>query len=241
MIINADDFGFSSDINRAVIDSFKKKLCSNTTIMANMPGFDEACQLVHEHKLLNYAGIHFVLTEGVPLTDDIKKCSRFCNSDGILNMSRGMRFWRLNIEEKRAIAKELRAQIGRCREYGLTITHADSHRHAHEEWAIAHVVIDLCRSEGIPYLRLARNCGQGRTLAKRMYRHILNRKIRKAGLSRTMYFGSAKDVLFLFGGKGGGSIRNSIEIMIHPGYDEKGALIERTDGLYLSDIMSRFI
>ena len=239
MIINADDFGYSSEINRAIVESFHRGYCSSTTLMANMQGFEEACSLIHEKKLLNHTGIHLVLTEGVPLTDKIKKSPRFCNSDGIFNMSRKVRFWVLSADEKKAVAEELRAQIAKCRKNGITLTHADSHRHAHEEWAIAAIVIDICREEKIPYFRLTRNCGQGSALAKRMYRHFLNQRIRKAGLARTRYFGSAKDVFFLLEKRGVGRVGDSIEVMVHPGFDSRGSLIDWVDGSVLSDTIGR--
>lgn len=43
IIVNADDFGMSSQINHAIVEAFQKNLISSTTMMANMPAFDEAC------------------------------------------------------------------------------------------------------------------------------------------------------------------------------------------------------
>lgn len=238
MIINADDFGYSHDVNMAVIESFKKGYCSSATIMANMPGFEEACDLVHEHKLMNHTGAHLVLTEGIPLTDGIKKCIRFCNTEGIFNMGREHRFLRLNNDEKRAVAAELRAQVKTCRKYGINITHADSHRHAHEEWAVSTIVIGICREAGIPYLRLARNCGPQQKIYKTIYRHILNYRFRKAGLSRTLYFGSVGDYAYLVREKGLNDKTRSAEVMLHPVYDEQGILIEGQAGVPLNEAMN---
>ena len=49
LIINADDFGYDSDVNHAILTSFSKGFCSSTSIIPNMPGFEEACQLCHEN------------------------------------------------------------------------------------------------------------------------------------------------------------------------------------------------
>ena len=46
-IITADDFGVSSVVNRAIEDCLRKGLCSHASLMANMPGFEEACELSH--------------------------------------------------------------------------------------------------------------------------------------------------------------------------------------------------
>jgi predicted glycoside hydrolase/deacetylase ChbG (UPF0249 family) len=236
MIINADDFGYNSKINRAIVESFERGYCSSTTIMINMPGFDEASQLLHERRLQNHTGIHFVLTEGSPLTDDIRKCHRFCNQAGLFNFSRKKRVFRLSVFEKSSLSNELRAQINRCRKSGIFITHADSHKHAHEEWAIASIVIKICHEESIPYLRLARNCGQWRKRSNRIYRHILNFRLSKAGLARTPYFGSVQDCKDLFNKKGITDKTRSIEVMIHPEYDTNGVLIDLKSEVALANI-----
>jgi len=43
VIINADDFGLSSSNNRVIVAAFKDGVISSATLMANTPGFDEAC------------------------------------------------------------------------------------------------------------------------------------------------------------------------------------------------------
>src|SRR4051812_23191276 len=78
MIINADDFGYSSSVNAAILKAFEEGLVSSTTVMANMPAFEEACAAAHERKLLGHVGAHLVLTEGETLTEPIRRCRRFC-------------------------------------------------------------------------------------------------------------------------------------------------------------------
>ena len=74
IIVNADDFGYSKTVNRAIVDTFQKGICSSSTIMANAKHFDEACQLAHDNKLTKQIGIHMVLIEEQPITENIKKC-----------------------------------------------------------------------------------------------------------------------------------------------------------------------
>ena len=45
LFVNADDFGLSHEVNMAIVEAFKKGLINNTTIMVNMPGFEEAVRL----------------------------------------------------------------------------------------------------------------------------------------------------------------------------------------------------
>lgn len=229
ILINADDFGYSEAINRAIVESVSRGYCSSTTLMANMPDFEPACEAAHERRFADRVGLHMVLTEGTPLTDRLRACPRFCDEHGQFRLTRRTRVLRLATSEKRALADEMRAQIRRCRRHHLPLTHADSHNHVHEEWAIAAVLIAVSREEGIPAIRPARNCGPPTARAKRMYRNILNRRIRRAGLARTEYFGSYSDALHLMA-HSKGLLPGSAEIMIHPGYDEHGCLIDRIDG-----------
>ena len=50
IIINADDFGYNATVNRAIIKSFQRGLISSSSLMANMPGFEDAIGLVREHR-----------------------------------------------------------------------------------------------------------------------------------------------------------------------------------------------
>lgn len=235
IIVNADDFGYSKDINSAIVKAFEQGICSSATIMANSEYFAETCQLVEDNKLIKCTGIHMVLVEEQPLTDEIKKCPRFCDNTGTFHTRRRKCIFNLTSDEKRAVAKELRSQIAYCRKNGLKLTHADSHQHMHEEWALAPIFIQVCKEERIPYLRLARNCGVITTRLKRLYRIILNSKFKKACLAKTKYFGSAADFKYLVEYTDKWNKDNSIEIMIHPGHKDN-VLVDYTNGQPLSEL-----
>ncbi len=72
LIVNADDFGYSHDVNMAIVEAFEKGYITNTTIMVNMPGFDEAVELSKKYGFFDKVGLHLNLFEGVPLTGGIK-------------------------------------------------------------------------------------------------------------------------------------------------------------------------
>jgi predicted glycoside hydrolase/deacetylase ChbG (UPF0249 family) len=226
LIINADDFGLNEAVNRAILESFKLGLCSSATLMANMPGFEEACNLVREHKLMNHVGIHLVLNEGYPLTEGVKKHPRFCNREGRLaleSMARPVFF--LGSSEKYALAEEIRAQIKRCRAFGVPLTHLDSHKNLHNHWAVLQVLIPILREDSIGYVRIARNCGANIGFLKSCYKRRVNRKLRRAGLSRTRYFGSLDDYWLLRSARAA-ALLGSFELGVHPALDDAGALID---------------
>lgn len=230
IIVNADDFGRDDNVNRAIIDSISNNICSSTTIMPTADAFEAACSLVAEKKLADKVGVHLVLVKQKPLTDEIIRCPRFCDDNGLFRPKRAKGgFLRITSTEKLALAAELRSQIKHCRSHGLSLTHADSHYHMHEEPALAPVFSRICKEEDIPFIRLARNCGTITTFYKRMYRIFLNARFRSQGLAYTDYFGSTADFEFLIKQKGGWQSNLSMEIMVHPRY-ENDVLIDDTDG-----------
>ncbi len=230
LIVNADDFGYSESVNAAIAECFSRNLCTSTTIMANMPAFEAACQLAQRQGFADRVGVHLVLTEGEPLTNAIRKCPRFCGPDGRFRLTRKQRVWRLSRQEKSAVIEELRAQIARCREHELALTHADSHNHVHEEWGILSAVICVCQQVGIRQVRITRNIGPSTGRWKLLYRQLVNNRLRRAGLARTELFGSHVDMDFLLQSSRDALARHSVEVMIHPRYSADGSLLDVMPG-----------
>lgn len=235
ILINADDFGLSSAVNRAIVNCFERGLISRTTILANASAFEEAVSLAQERRLLDNVGIHFVLTDGEPLSDPIRRQARLCGPDGQFCYSRpGNPLFFLSAEEREAVGREFLAQIARCRDAGLKITHCDSHHHVHNEWPIFGIVRAVAHQAGLRSCRLARNCGSDIGPAKRLYKFLLNTQIRRSGLALTDYFGSVEDVL--------DAVRRdpacSAEVMVHPVYDGE-LLLDGYEGGLLEDLVGR--
>ena len=224
LIVNADDLGYDTSTNAAIIRSFEQGLCSSATLMANMDGFEEACDLIHKHGLINHVGIHINISEGKPLTERIQRLDRFCNEEGEFILRRSERVILLSDEEKEALAAEFRAQIQRLRSRSINITHVDSHKNIHEEWGIFTVLLPVVKEAGIPYVRLSRNIGKRSAWMKTHYRHMLNARLILAGLARTRHFGSMKD--FEYEQRIDTSITHSCEIMVHPVFDAQGCLFD---------------
>jgi chitin disaccharide deacetylase len=224
IIVNADDFGMDSETNRAILDAFAKKLISSTTIMANMPGFNEACELAHRHQLIGKIGVHLNLTAGSPLSVPIAHCSRFC--DGLGHFRPRQTCLRVSRKEQSAIETELAAQVQACIDRGIFPTHLDSHHHVHTEWPIGSATIRVAQRFHIHAIRLSRNCGGGISLARRMYKLIFNTRLRLWGLAKTRYFGSTVDTQQVIA-----TTQYDIEIMVHPGAEVSRTNHLRTEGI----------
>ena len=189
-------------------------------MMANMPAFDDACARSREHGLAGRIGQHLVLSEGPALTEAIRRWPRLCRPDGTLATVPGSITW-LDSGEARALETEWVAQIHALRGRGVSPTHFDSHAHVHTQWPLATIVMRLAKRFGVPAIRLSRNCGHGIPLAKRIYKRAFNARLAAAGLGRTRWFGSSADVETL-----PKSARGDVEIMVHPGLDASGAVVD---------------
>jgi chitin disaccharide deacetylase len=208
IIINADDFGLSAESNQAIVEAFKSGSISSTTLMANMPGFEAACELAHQHQLHGKIGVHLNLTAGLPLSDPIKGCRRFC--DEFSRFRRRQTCFRLSKQERCAIETEFAAQVQACLNHGISPTHLDSHNHVHTEWPIGAAAIKVAQLYGIGAIRLSRNCGPGIGVVHKLYKLAYNSRLRYFGLAKTRYFGSAADVQQILA-----TTRGSVEIMVH--------------------------
>jgi predicted glycoside hydrolase/deacetylase ChbG (UPF0249 family) len=149
LIINADDFGVTPGVNRAIVELNGAGALSSATLMATSDSFAEAaCESVKQPSL--GTGCHVTLVDGNPLleADAIKKLvtGREGNFRGSLGQfARDLLLGAIPEEE---IEAEAAAQIRRLQAAGVTVTHVDTHKHAH-------VFPGVYR----PLLRAARSCG----------------------------------------------------------------------------------
>ena len=143
LIINADDFGFTRDVNAGIIHAHREGVLTSTTLMATGDAFDDAVRWAHETPSLNI-GCHLVLIQGHALTTG----ERFPETprEVIQRM--------LQPGARARVYQELRAQIEKVIAAGIRPTHLDSHKHTHIVPAIFRIVIRLAQEFGIPYVRL---------------------------------------------------------------------------------------
>lgn len=209
VIVNADDFGLDLDYNQLTLRAFKRGVISSATLMANMPAFEDACRLSHEHALLGRIGLHFNLTYGAPLSSAILAQARFCNAQGQFDLKLPRSVLRLPLAAVDAVWQELEAQWQRCIDRGLRPSHIDSHQHVHNLWPIAAIVARFAARQGVP-VRLARNVGGNIGPLKRVFKSALNQRIRWLSGPGVSSVCTPKDLLE---GVGPGSL---VEVVAHP-------------------------
>jgi chitin disaccharide deacetylase len=154
LIINADDFGLTAGVNRAVIELHLAGLLTSATLMAKAAASEEAFELTASARLLGI-GAHVVLVDGSPvlprneilaLTD--RRTGEFCPTLGwfVARLLSG----RISSAE---IEAEATAQISLLKKQGLRVTHVDTHKHTHMFPGVLRPVLRAAKAAGICAVR----------------------------------------------------------------------------------------
>lgn len=243
LLVNADDFGKSTEINRAICEAFDKGYLTSTTLMANMPGAREAYDLAKENGFEDKVGIHLNITEGMPLTNGIRNNPLICAQDGSFNAAfyHNTRY-RLYMDRQSIdqIKDELDAQMALFLELGFSNMHVDSHHHVHTNYPVYRAIKELGGRYSYDYIRLSRNLYRGGSLFNTVYKAVYNSGIRRLA-SSSAYFGSYRDVMSYYSmdpdnpddrrKEAPDAMKklcsdNDVEIMVHPMYGGDGELMD---------------
>lgn len=150
LIINADDFGLTQGVNRAIVEAHCEGVVTSATLMVNAAAIEDAIQRARSTPRLSM-GCHVVLVDGVPVlggrhTPSLtpgKAANRFYQSLGGF----ALRVVGSRIEADE-IEAEATAQIRKLQVAGIAVSHVDTHKHTH-------IFPQVLR----PLLRAARACG----------------------------------------------------------------------------------
>ena len=156
LIINADDFGYSSAVNRAVLQAHREGVLTSASLMVNERAADEAVQLAKETPSLA-VGLHLVLVLGrsalppsaIPHLVDVN--GNFTNSSFIA----GIKYY-FSPAARRELKLEMRAQFEKFRATRLPFSHVDGHTHLHMHPVIFDELIKLCEEFGVKRIRVVK-------------------------------------------------------------------------------------
>lgn len=129
-MVNADDLGLTSGVNRAIVRAHADGVVTSATVMANGSAFCEVKELTKQCPNLSI-GCHVVLIDGEPVLPSaeipsLTQSGRFRN--GLKVFAARALAGRLESPE---IAAEATAQIRRVQAAGAFVSHFDTHKHTH--------------------------------------------------------------------------------------------------------------
>ena len=154
LIINADDFGLTLGINRAVVDLHRAGTVSSATLMATAGAFDDAVTLALANPTLG-VGCHVVLVDGTPVCPP-ESIRSLLGPDGrhfrtgLSSFARDLFLGRIDEGE---MEREAVAQVERLQRAGIAVTHLDSHKHTHSFPPVARVLVRVAKQRAIVCLR----------------------------------------------------------------------------------------
>lgn len=149
LIVNADDFGLTAGVNRAILACHLDGAVTSATLMVNMAATEDAAAIARAHSTLG-VGLHFNITQGAPVAGASRVASLADDQGQFL--ARG-RLWRRALcggVRTDHIAAELDAQMARLKALGVRPTHIDSHQHVHALPQVFAAVADFAAAERLP-------------------------------------------------------------------------------------------
>ena len=141
LVVNADDFGYTRDVNSGIIEAHRNGILTATTLMANGKEFDHAVELASGNPNLD-VGCHLVLIGGKSL---LRSGHPFPQS--LPEFLRRLALRQLNPYD------ELCAQVEKIIKAGIQPTHLDTHKHTHLALPVLKAVARLSEEFGIRWVR----------------------------------------------------------------------------------------
>jgi len=136
LVVNADDFGRSSNINQGILEGHQKGIITSASLMTTREGFDEAVALARQNPRLGI-GLHLDLDDFFEVEHGVGRLVRY--KDSGLPLS--------------AIAEATEAQLKAVLATGLPVGHVDGHHHSHLRPELFATIAALTAKYKIKFIR----------------------------------------------------------------------------------------
>jgi predicted glycoside hydrolase/deacetylase ChbG (UPF0249 family) len=146
LIVNADDFGFTRDVNEGIVEAHRNGILTATTLMGNGAAFEYAVELAKATPSLD-VGCHLVLVQGESQVERSSGKSGRALPATITELMVALALRKIDPYE------ELAAQVRRITGAGLRPTHLDTHKHTHLLPAVLKAVARIAHEFRIPWVR----------------------------------------------------------------------------------------
>jgi chitin disaccharide deacetylase len=134
LLVNADDFGFTPDVNQGIVEAHQRGILTATTLMATGDAFEDAVRLARENPKLDI-GCHLVLVGQPPFPPTVTR------------LIPAVALGRIPIYET------FSRQVRRLLDAGLAPTHLDTHKHTHLLPPVLDAVKRVSEEFRVPWIR----------------------------------------------------------------------------------------
>lgn len=156
-MFNADDFGRSDAVNRAVELAYRQGLLTSASLMVTGEAVERAFELARALPGLA-VGLHLVLSDGRPALP-ASQVPHLVRRDGCFPSNPALVWiqYFFSAPARAEMAREMAAQFDRFAASGLPLVHVDGHQHVHVHPAVFRRLLPLCKQYGARGLRLPRD------------------------------------------------------------------------------------
>ena len=236
IIVNADDFGWDGDTVRATIDAFEAGALTSATIMPGMPASESAIEYALTRPQFSF-GVHltFVRYDAERALSPASDIPHLVDRRGRLRAPNVIRFLaltgRIRIEE---VERETDRQIRVLRDAGVPVSHVDSHAHVHKLAPFRRAMSRVLARLRIHRIRTVQNVFTRPSYFRPTYwlGSYWARDLRN-GFFTTDHFFMPNSEAEWIDPVLGMNLDGTLEVGLHPGYEECWRDRERLAGLRL--------
>lgn len=215
IIVNADDFGISEQVNREILNLIAHNRITSTTIMANSAYLKNIADYTKKYPHISF-GIHLNLTSFSPLSQS-QKIQPLLNEKGYFHGK--IRAIKIDASLREGIFTEWCAQIENLIRLGVFPSHIDSHHHVHTIPNLFQILKRVQKKYGIRRVRSTRNLYKDKIIRSNIF---LQKKKLFNFMLKNYYRTKTTDIFtdlstFIEIGKMKKIQGQSAELMVHPG------------------------
>jgi hopanoid biosynthesis associated protein HpnK len=190
---SADDFGLSESVNEGIEKAHRDGILQAASLMVAAPAAADAVRRARANPSLR-VGLHLVVIEGpaalphARIPDLVDEAGQFPSNQLKLGLNY---FFRRSI--RRQLLAEIQAQFAVFAATGLTLDHANAHKHMHLHPTVGAMMLKAGAAHGLSRIRIPAEppavmarCGTPATVGEKLlYRwtQILRRQARAAGVA----------------------------------------------------------
>ncbi|MGH7011287.1 MAG: hopanoid biosynthesis-associated protein HpnK [Caulobacteraceae bacterium] len=192
LVITADDFGASVEVNEAVERAYLEGILTAASLMVAAPAAADAVERARRLEGLG-VGLHLVLTDGTPVLPPAH-VPHLVGEDGqfLRPMARAAFRMVCSAAARTELQSEIEAQFEAFEATGLTLDHANSHKHFHLFPMIGREIIRIGARHGLRAVRAPLEPSgpvrdidpraRGASLPERFLARLSAFRLRRAGL-----------------------------------------------------------